>query len=50
VSCMKKKTPNQSKSADKKRYLALAKRLRKAKDPEEVRRIKRQLAQITFGG
>ncbi len=38
-----------SKEAEKERFFALANRLAESMDPAERRRIKKQLARITFG-
>jgi hypothetical protein len=39
----------QSKDAEKERFLSLAKRLTESSDPKERRRIKDELARMTFG-
>jgi hypothetical protein len=40
---------SQANKIEKQRFFALAKRLRTAADKSELRRIKRELARLTFG-
>jgi hypothetical protein len=40
----------ESREAEKERFFALANRLSESRDPTERRRIKKELARITFGG